>query len=255
MSFWRAVARGFTLIEMAIVLVVIGLILSGGLMAITPIAQNSRVTETKSKLGVIEDALQVYAIQHNCLPCPATATLATGGANVGQSLPQPLDANGCSTAACTNARGVVPWITLGLSEADVTDAWNMRISYAITAGLQTNGNLDRSSSDYSPLGTLQVSDLTTPAGSAVTAAAAYVLVSHGPDKAFAYGAATGTLQTDPHGSAATDPQGRNAVTSNVNFIQDDTRTVENAAYFDDIVRWRTKPLIVQNCGSGSCGNP
>lgn len=255
MSFWRAMARGFTLIEMAIVLVVIGLILSGGLLTLSPVLQGSRVSDTKSKLDAIEDALLVYSIQHNCLPCPATATTATGGANVGQALPQPLDANGCSTGACTNARGVVPWVTLGLPEADATDAWGMRITYAITNGLATNGNMDRNGSDYSPLGTLLVSDLNAPAGSAVTTAAAYVLVSHGPDRAFAYAASTGNLQADPHGSANTDPQGRNAVTSSTNFIQDDIRTVENAAYYDDIVRWRSKPVLIQKCGSGSCGNP
>lgn len=255
MSFARAMTRGFTLIEMAIVLVVIGLLLSGGLLSVAPILESSRVKDTKSKLDDIESALLVYAIQNNCLPCPATATTAIGGANVGQSLPQPLDANNCSTGACTNARGVVPWITLGLSEADVTDAWGMRISYAITAGLQTNGNMDRDGSDYTPLGTLQVSNLNAPAASDVTAAAAYVLVSHGPDRAFAYAASTGTVQTDPHGSAATDPQGRNAVTSNANFIQDDVRPVAGVGYFDDIVRWRTKPLFVQQCGSGACGNP
>lgn len=244
---------GFTLIEIAIVLVVVGLILSGGLMAVKPVLQNARTSETNSKLDRIEDAILVYAIRNNCLPCPATAALATGAANAGASLPQPLVSN-CSSAACTNARGVVPWVTLGISESDATDAWGSRISYAITTGLETLGNMDRSGTDYTPLGTLSVTNLGLVAN-AVTDAAAYVLVSHGADKASGYAMSSGVLQNDPHGSAATDAQGRNRVTSAVNFVQDEARTVPGVGYYDDIVRWRSKPIIVQSCGSASCGNP
>ena len=75
--------RGFTLIEIAIVLVVIGLLLSGGLLGIAPVLQSSRVTETNSKLDLIENALILYALRNSCLPCPATGNLLSSNANVG----------------------------------------------------------------------------------------------------------------------------------------------------------------------------
>ena len=62
-------AVGFTLIEMSIVLVVIGLVLSGGIAAVTPIVQNTKVAETNQKLDRIEQALILHVIRNGCLPC------------------------------------------------------------------------------------------------------------------------------------------------------------------------------------------
>lgn len=69
MSFRSAMARGFTLIEMAIVLVVIGLILSGGILAVGPILQSTKTTETNARLDLIEKAILLHVIQ-NGWPAP-----------------------------------------------------------------------------------------------------------------------------------------------------------------------------------------
>ena len=158
---------GFTLIEMAIVLVVIGLLLSGGLTAIAPVIQNSKISETNQKLDRIEQALILHVIRYSCLPCPATGTGTAGQADAGGVY------IGCPTAptACTNAQGVVPWINLGLSEADITDGFGNRISYAIgtTANLQNNGEMLRVPPSGYPAGDLPVSNL---AGTPITTSAA-----------------------------------------------------------------------------------
>ncbi|MHB1207872.1 MAG: hypothetical protein ACYCZX_20070, partial [Rhodospirillaceae bacterium] len=42
------------------------------------------------------------------------------------------------------------------------------------------------------------------------------------------------------------------------FIQTDSvdpRDTNAAAHFDDIVRFRTAPMIIQLCGANACGNP
>ncbi len=131
--------RGFTLIEISIVLVVIGLLLSGGLLALGPVLDNAKRTETKNQIAKTEDALLLWAIQTGgCLPCPADGTLSAGNQGyglTGASVPQtgiscPAIASTCTIqpaainhagAVNTNYAGVVPWRTLGLSEADVTD--------------------------------------------------------------------------------------------------------------------------------------
>lgn len=111
--------RGFTLIEISIVLVVIGLLLSGGLLGIAPVLQSSRVTETNSKLDLIEDALILYALRNSCLPCPATGNLLSSNANIGLAVDDTQGAyqTACATDTCTNnAQGIVPWRNLGLSD-------------------------------------------------------------------------------------------------------------------------------------------
>ncbi len=74
---------GFTLIEMAIVLVVMGILISGGLLAVAPVIENSKVSETNQKLDRLEQALIVHVIRNGCLPCPATGLTASSGTNPG----------------------------------------------------------------------------------------------------------------------------------------------------------------------------
>jgi prepilin-type N-terminal cleavage/methylation domain-containing protein len=272
MSFWRAMTRGFTLIEMAIVLVVVGLILSGGLLAVTPVLQGSRVTETNAKLDRIEDALLLFGIQNGCLPCPATGSIATGVANYGTARHAAgYYTSGCATASnlCVATAGVVPWLNLGLSEDDITDAWGNRISYQLSSGttttctastplasrnnnLQLSGGFARNSTLPScyPYGTLAVNNAAGGAivpGVAGQEGAAYVLVSHGPDGEGAW-TATEKAESGPHNN-----QEANADDATP-FVQNDFSDFGDVR-FDDVVRWRTAPMLIQLCGTNACGNP
>lgn len=250
MKLRHAVARGFTLIEMAIVLVVIGLILSGGLMAVAPALQNSRVTETNGKLDQIENALLVYAIRHGCLPCPAAGNLSSSDENAGRAVgdtPPPYHA-GCASA-CDSYHGVVPWIALGLSEADVTDGFGYRISYAVAEDLEQTDSMMRQSG--SPPIYPDVELIVERAdGTEITPEAAYVLISHGPDHSHGHAAESGVKAADPYNSPN---QGLND--GGGTYVQDSPISISDTSYFDDIVRFRTAPLMIQLCGAGACGNP
>ena len=239
-------AQGFTLIEIAIVLVVIGLLLSGGLLAIAPVLQSSRVTETEGKLDRVQEALILHAILNGCLPCPATGATSSEVATAGQAVDDAAYATGCADNSCASVQGVVPWQNLGLSEAGGTDGFGYRVSYGITAALTLAGGIDRVGTSY-PTGTITVTN-TVPVN--LTAAAAYVLVSHGDDNSLAFGS-TGVQTIDPNGSAN---QAENSDADGT-FIQDDFINISGGNHFDDIVRWRTAPMIVQLCGAGACGNP
>jgi prepilin-type N-terminal cleavage/methylation domain-containing protein len=245
---------GFTLIEMAIVLVVIGLILSGGLMAVGPALQSSKVSETVNRMDRIEQALIVHVIRFGCLPCPATAATASTDAAAGQAVAGAAYATGCAAAACTNAlQGIAPWVNLGLSEADITDGFGYRIAYAIrgeaATGLQLADSMVRTPPAGYPAGNLVVNN-TAAVPVQITAAAAYVLISHGPDKSLGFATATGTQTIDPNGSA-----NQTANSDGTPFVQDSLIGISGATHFDDIVRWRTAPIIIQLCGSNACGNP
>lgn len=256
---WRdTLARGFTLIEMAIVMVVIGLVLSGGLVAVAPVLQSSKISQTHQRLDRVEQALILHVIRYGCLPCPADPGLASTSSNAGvANSGGAYYKTGCSSGSCQQVQGIVPWVNLGIAENDMTDGFGARIDYALADGLQlTNGMVRTAPSTYPvPTGPLTVENyaLVEQTGGTAATRAAYVLVSHGSDRFDAYIAQTGTrITTGPNSTSTTQLENGDG---NATFVQDDFHNVSGSSYFDDIVRWRTAPMIIQLCGTNACGNP
>lgn len=115
---------GFSLIELAIVLIIVSL-LSGGLM-MTLLAQreNAAIAETQLRLSDARDALLGFAAANGRLPCPA-APSTTG-------VESPPGGGACSN----NWDGFLPAITLGIAPTNengyAIDGWGNPIRYAIT---------------------------------------------------------------------------------------------------------------------------
>ena len=110
--------QGFSLIELAIVLFIVALLLSGLLVPLTAQIEQQRRTETQKQLAEIQQALQGFAIINGRLPCPTTI-LNPATAGYGE------EAASCSTNPA--AEGYLPWKTLGVSEID---AWGSKRSTA-----------------------------------------------------------------------------------------------------------------------------
>lgn len=121
----------------------------------TALMNNQKRELTKQKLKNIETALGNFVAINKRLPCPANGALPAGSALVGTE-------GGRTTGDCTNnqASGVVPWIAIGLSQADIEDGWNRLISYRAAFGLTRDNVLDMSACD--PAGT-RVADTTSSA--------------------------------------------------------------------------------------------
>ncbi|MBI4969793.1 MAG: hypothetical protein HZC25_16870 [Rhodospirillales bacterium] len=118
------------MIELAIVLAVIGLLMGSGLLAIAPILENAKRKATNERLNKIEDALVLFVIRNNRLPCPANGSYASSNANYG--LERYTSGTGvCTSASVSAANAVVPWRTLGLDETLSLDGWGRRISYHV----------------------------------------------------------------------------------------------------------------------------
>lgn len=119
---------GFTLVEMAIVLVILGFVLGALLLPLQAQRQQVFQAQTNSTLNNAKQALLGYAQSNGRLPCPATA--ASNGAE------SPLGGG-----LCTQQVGFLPAATLGVQPTDTqgfaVDAWNNRILYAVTSA---NGN-------------------------------------------------------------------------------------------------------------------
>ena len=128
-------AQGFSLVEMAMVLLVVGLLAALFLPATNTMMDNNRRKETRTKLESLESAITRFVMTTGRLPCPADGRLTPANANYGRELR--TAATGVCTAITT---GVVPWVTLGLPVTDALDAWNGLVSYRLRGDLAAGPN-------------------------------------------------------------------------------------------------------------------
>lgn len=114
---------GFTLVEMAIVLVILGFVLGALLVPLQAQREQAFQAQTEATLQSARHALLGFAQSRGRLPCPST--LASNG------MEQPLGGG-----ACTQRVGFLPAATLGIQPTDAQgfalDGWNNRIMYAVT---------------------------------------------------------------------------------------------------------------------------
>src|SRR5688572_9709541 len=127
-SMSRGCERGFSLIEMAMVLVILGTLLGGVLVAVSQTAENGRRTTARNQLREIESALYGFAQVHGRLPCPALDN--------SNGYESPLGGG-----TCNSNHGFVPATTLNLNGAINTDGllldpWQNPIRYSV-AGTTT----------------------------------------------------------------------------------------------------------------------
>jgi len=134
---------GFTLVEMAVVLIIAAFLLGGLLAPITAQQDIRNLEATRVSLKTINEALQGFAVLNGRLPCPSTQADPTH-ANYG------LEDATCSASYA--AEGYLPWRTLGVAETDEWGArrtatasnwngyWRYRIdrNYTTTTGFSTN---------------------------------------------------------------------------------------------------------------------
>ena len=132
----RTISRvqGFTLTELAIVLVIVALLLGGMFVSFGTQRDVANIKTTEKRLADIRDALLGFVAVHGRLPCPASPGAATGTEAV------------LSGGVCINKwDGFVPAVTLGIYPTDAQgyaiDAWGNRIRYAVT-DVHTNAYTD-----------------------------------------------------------------------------------------------------------------
>ncbi len=110
--------NGFTLLELAISLLIVGLLFAGILGPLsTRVEQKERQT-TQALLDEIKESLYGFAMVNGRLPCPDTGT---------DGVEDPVNGvGGCSAATGT---GALPYATLGVSKED---SWGSGFTYSMT---------------------------------------------------------------------------------------------------------------------------
>lgn len=134
---------GFSLVELAVVLFVVALLLTGMMMPLSAQRDVRNHADTARTMQEATDALKGYAAVNGRVPCPAVSPGAVESPAGGH---------------CTAAAGFLPGPTLGIP---IADAWGRPLRYAVATSYANAGGPPA----CPPLGTTYPADAsTTPSG-------------------------------------------------------------------------------------------
>lgn len=220
--------HGFSLLEMAMVLAIVGLLLGGLLPTLSAQIESRHLNETRKQMGELKDALTGFAVINGRLPCPSDGITASG---------EELITGSGVSATCTLTKGVLPWATLGVNEAD---AWGRRFTYRVAANFADGADGTGITTCAITIGvsfqlcsSANLNVLSTSSGSTVAANVPAVVVSHGRNGFGAYPAGGGTAI-----SGAVNDESENADDDNI-FVSKD-----NSPNFDDLVIWLSPNVLI-----------
>jgi type II secretory pathway pseudopilin PulG len=118
----RRKSFGFTLTELAVVLLIVGFLLGSLMYTLSAQTEQRNFEETRRRLEAARELLLAYSIVNGRLPCPATLTSFADEA---------LTGGNCDT----NFGGWLPARTIGFQQVDragyAIDAWGNRLRYAV----------------------------------------------------------------------------------------------------------------------------
>lgn len=211
---------GFSLVEMAVVMVIVGLMIGGLLTPLSVQLEQRKTADTRKTLDEAREALLGFALRNGYFPCPAVS--ASNGLE---------DRSG---AECSGGKrqGFLPWATLGVSKLD---AWDHLLRYSVAPAYASSGQ---------PFGLTTRRDITIGTrdargnlvGASVIGDIPAVLLSHGRNGAGAVSALGVPVATT---SRANQDERTNAGEAGIAFV---TRLADDnpnapGGDFDDLVVW------------------
>lgn len=225
--------KGFTLIEMAVVLVILGLLLSRLLIPMSEQMTQGKMTVTEQRLEKIKAALIGYAITYNRLPC----------SDIDQDGKE--DRAQKTTLGCSSVgkEGYLPAVDLGVKRYD---AWGRPFRYRVdrnfsdSKGISQEGTKDdlilknKQGEEISDVSTGEIVALVFSCGS-----------NGRPDPT---PADNPELSNDANNVTNTDAQCTNEGSGDTTYIQD--VYVENE--FDDIFIWITRSYFTNRSIAMGC---
>jgi prepilin-type N-terminal cleavage/methylation domain-containing protein len=212
----RRAQRGFSLIELAVAVLVITLLLGSILVPLGTQVEQRKISDSRKSLEEIREALIGFAIINGRLPCPDTDS---DPAAAGYGLEEAT----CSADPVTE--GYLPWKTLGVAEID---AWGIRRTAVASPRMgDWRYRVDRNFAATFTLTTAFGADALTVRNSSGTA----LTSSTERPVAIVFSAGPNTVA-----------DGQNALTSfepTSGIYQADVPS----ATFDDIVIWISRPIL------------
>jgi len=236
---------GFTLIELAIVLTIIGILLAAFLQCYSVWIEQYRYNVTKQRLKNIRTALTHYVTSHERLPCPGSPWGAKEQTNSKDG--KPGDTDECAPAASPIPGikifdidpihramdhsneiwiGIIPTSDLRLDGEQGLDGWNNEFTYAVSRRLTFPKSMR---GNPSPLGIISIVDEHGRNALDEPDTGRYVIISHGPSGAGAWTSQGGSKPCQGETLDSLNCSGHNI------FVMAPTSKAAGERFYDDIV--------------------
>lgn len=158
--------EGYTLISMAISLIIVGLLIAAGVQAYAIYVEHKRISTTNERVNNAINQIQIFRQVNNRYPCPSSLTAARNspayGAETPTSCTTVIPVGSCVSGVCAvNGEpsrvgvapivrvGAIPFRSLQMKEDETYDAYGSRLYYVVTERQavestfsETNGGID-----------------------------------------------------------------------------------------------------------------
>ena len=224
-QFSHTKSLGFTLVELAIVLVIVGLLLATFLTPLSAQQELRARAETQNLLDQSKEALIGYAIVNRYMPCADTDAIPDGIEN------RKVD------GSCVSDKGVLPWNTLGIERVD---AWGHYFYYRVDPTFSNSVTLFTIADAENASG-IQINGDTGALVSASSRPTAVVL-SFGPNG----NGAKNTIQATPANQlpAPTGVDEKENTDGNLVFVSHVPAPRGSANEFDDMLVWIPPKILI-----------
>lgn len=223
-------ARGFTLIELAIVMIIMGIMMTGFLQYYKVQMKRQIWLKTQENMATVQLAIDRFVAHNQRLPCPAQSIYDTSDTGFGRetdcdtvTLQGVVDATGVADRVVRI--GTVPARSLGIADSYAQDGWGRSFTFAVTRALATQTGW----STGNPYNNSAIRLVDEKDEDILDPPATYVLVSHGGN-----GAGVVTPTGDISGCLLATREGENCNNDDV-FRRAPYSQAVGPAYFDDIV--------------------
>lgn len=200
----KRLQAGFTLVEIAVVMVIVGILLAAGMGAYKIYLTQTKIDKTKLAGQFVSYSLDDFKRRYGRYPCPARSDLPSTDPQYGRESDcknTTLQPGNCANGLCVEIskrtvningvtvtprvrRGMLPFRDMLLDEEKAYDAYGGRFSYAVTENLTDSDIFDNRKGgisivdDHEP----EPQSLVHPEHSGM-----FFVFSHGPDNVGAYG--------------------------------------------------------------------
>lgn len=231
MNIKKSRQSGFTLIELSVVMVIVGLLTVGAIKLYEAYLQKNIVVTTNDNIKAATAALQKYQQDHGFYPCPADPS-----DNIGHATNCAIPATGgIKVVAGTGGRnvriGVMPILDMSgdnkiVNGSQAVDGWKNRLTYAVVESMADAATFDKDN------GAITVND--AESGSALTTKSNIIVLSHGEEAAGAY--TTAGVLTAACAAGTKDEENCN---DDATFVAGNRSFAAGAQFNDDYVEYST----------------
>ncbi len=237
--------NGFTLVEIAVVILILGLLTAMIMRVMEPVLQSYQMDITDRHMEKVKDALENYVLDNDAYPCPAEMNLAKSDSGYGEATdcasPPPPGVEETLTGRDGEAVriGAIPVKTLNIPFKYIADGWGNKFTFAVSVPLTNDMSFDNDS------GAIFIEDADNNSVTSIPGNAHYVILSHGPNGA---GAFTKFGQSSSNECLVGEVEGENCDNDAV-FISSSRRS--GLQLYDDVIHYQS---FVGSLNQPRCGN-